>query len=505
MPSVFAVNKDTFCPVYDTVKIGAAAVEYKKLFYHWGDGKIDTVMAGDGMHKYQSGASYTIRVLSSNGVCTDTMYTKTIFLKTKPNVTISGNAYICGSIPTLLTGTSGGSSQWYRNGSIISGANSNTYFTATPGLYNMIKTNLNGCYDSASSSKPLLQGQADTSSFTVKICDNAFYLWNGVNRHIAGVYPDTFLNFMGCDSIVQLKLIVNRTDTSSYDLSLCENQFFVWNGMSQKATAGIYVDTFLNVFGCDSIVTMRLRVNSIATSTFTQSICSGESYFWNGIAQTVAGNYLDTFQTTLGCDSIVTLHLVVNPTSSSSFTQSICKGKSYLWNGIAQTVAGNYLDTFQNAFGCDSIVTLNLMMNPISSFTRKDTILSTQTISFNGMSLTSSGTYLDTLVNSFGCDSFLTLILTVNPVLGISSLNPVKVEIFPNPAREILYIHSDVLKATSSILRIYSEDGKLVYDQVRRERMNPISIPLTAWSRGIYILEIQNESEITKKRFVIEK
>ena len=318
----------------------------------------------------------------------------------------------------------------------------------------MIKTNLNGCYDSASSSKPLLQGQADTSSFTVKICDNAFYLWNGVNRHIAGVYPDTFLNFMGCDSIVQLKLIVNRTDTSSYDLSLCENQFFVWNGMSQKATAGIYVDTFLNVFGCDSIVTMRLRVNSIATSTFTQSICSGESYFWNG---------------------------------------------------IAQTVAGNYLDTFQNAFGCDSIVTLNLMMNPISSFTRKDTILSTQTISFNGMSLTSSGTYLDTLVNSFGCDSFLTLILTVNPVLGISSLNPVKVEIFPNPAREILYIHSDVLKATSSILRIYSEDGKLVYDQVRRERMNPISIPLTAWSRGIYILEIQNESEITKKRFVIEK
>ena len=145
------------------------------------------------------------------------------------------------------------------------------------------------------------------------------------------------------------------------------------------------------------------------------------------------------------------------------------------------------------------------MMNPISSFTRKDTILSTQTISFNGMSLTSSGTYLDTLVNSFGCDSFLTLILTVNPVLGISSLNPVKVEIFPNPAREILYIHSDVLKATSSILRIYSEDGKLVYDQVRRERMNPISIPLTAWSRGIYILEIQNESEITKKRFVKEK
>ncbi|MFN5182294.1 MAG: T9SS type A sorting domain-containing protein [Bacteroidota bacterium] len=69
-----------------------------------------------------------------------------------PTVNISspqGLAF-CANSSITLTGTSGGSSQWYQNGSPISGATTNTLTVTTAGVYNMIKTNTNGCSDSAS-------------------------------------------------------------------------------------------------------------------------------------------------------------------------------------------------------------------------------------------------------------------------------------------------------------------------------------------------------------------
>lgn len=66
-----------------------------------------------------------------------------------PAVALSGGPNVCIGGSTLLTGTSGGSSQWYLNGAVIVGATNNTYSANVGGVYNMVKTNLNGCADSA--------------------------------------------------------------------------------------------------------------------------------------------------------------------------------------------------------------------------------------------------------------------------------------------------------------------------------------------------------------------
>ena len=66
--------------------------------------------------------------------------------------------------------------------------------------------------------------------------------------------------------------------------------------------------------------------------------------------------------------------------------------------------------------GCDSVVVLNLSVLPISASAISDTIFANQTYSFGGQSLTATGTYFDTLQNNVGCDSVVTLNLTVWPV-----------------------------------------------------------------------------------------
>ncbi len=98
-----------------------------------------------------------------------------------------------------------------------------------------------------------------------------------------------------------------------------------------------------------------------STSTSTLSACN--SFTWNGTTYSQSGQYTYTSTNTNGCDSIATLNLTINNTSTSSQTQTSLD--SYTWpvNGQTYTQSGTYTDTLANAAGCDSVVTLNLTLS----------------------------------------------------------------------------------------------------------------------------------------------
>ncbi|MBK9026220.1 MAG: hypothetical protein IPL69_20355 [Saprospiraceae bacterium] len=94
-------------------------------------------------------------------------------------------------------------------------------------------------------------------------------------------------------------------------------------------------------------------------------ICDGGSYPlpWGGTA-TSAGPYPHTYSSQAGCDSLVTINITVNQTYSTSETHAICHGGSYPlpWGGTA-TSAGPYPHTYSSQAGCDSLVTINITVN----------------------------------------------------------------------------------------------------------------------------------------------
>ena len=106
------------------------------------------------------------------------------------------------------------------------------------------------------------------------------------------------------------------------------------------------------------------------------------------------------------------------PTSS---TQTVSACGSYLWNGTTYTTSGVKTFTTTNAAGCDSVVTLNLTINQPNTSTT--TITATGSYSWNGNSYTSTGTYTWTGTNVAGCDSVATLSLTINAVIGSNITN----------------------------------------------------------------------------------
>jgi hypothetical protein len=266
---------------------------------------------------------------------------------------------------------------------------------------------------------------------SVTICSPTTYVAGGSARSTSGTYYDTLVgrSYLGCDSILTTILTVNARATATRSISICAPTSIVLGGIA-RSSSGLYYDTLVgrSYLGCDSILTTNLTVILRATSSRSVSICSPATYVAGGSARSSSGTYYDTLRTASyrGCDSIVTTILTVNPRATASRSVSICFPSTYVAGGSARSSSGTYYDTLRGRsyLGCDSILTTVLTVNPRASASRAVTICAPATFYAGGASRSSSGSYYDTLRGRtyLGCDSILNTVLTVN-VRGIYTRN----------------------------------------------------------------------------------
>jgi hypothetical protein len=289
----------------------------------------------------------------------------------------------------------------------------NGFFRSASGTYLDTLTNSKGC-DSFITLNLTVKSNSSKTIDTA-ICNGKAYWFKGQNRTATGTYRDTLVNSIGCDSFVILNLTIKALSFTNLNASICDNQSYMFKSIP-RTTAGIYRDTLTNAVGCDSVITLTLTVNSRSYKTIFDTICSNKTYFFDGNNLNISGIYYDTLLNSKNCDSIITLNLFVKNTSNQTINQTICSNTSYFFNGLPRTAAGTYLDTLINSKGCDSFLTLNLSVNSTSSNILNREICLGDSLLFNGVYRKTTGLFRDTLVNSKNCDSFLDLSLVVrNP------------------------------------------------------------------------------------------
>lgn len=99
-----------------------------------------------------------------------------------------------------------------------------------------------------------------------------------------------------------------------------------------------------------------------SSSNINVSACYTYSSPSNNYTWTVGGVYQDTILNVEGCDSIITINLTINGTTFNTINAEACDiymspSGNYTWSA-----AGTYTDTITNFNGCDSILTINLSM-----------------------------------------------------------------------------------------------------------------------------------------------
>ena len=248
---------------------------------------------------------------------------------------------------------------------------------------------------------------------TVVICDNELvdYSWRGIAIDAAGEYTD----FGGaysehCDSVYNLTLTVNERTYSSVDVAYCDS--YEWNGETYTES-GVYTYTTTNAAGCDNIDTLHLTINVNSSNVETRQAC--DSYEWNGNVYDATGTYTYEYNDANNCPSVDTLYLTIANTVSNIFSVTACD--SYTWstgNGETYTVSDTYVYNYTTGDNCTGSDTLVLTINNSNTGIDVQTACDTYTW-IDGIEYTASNnTATFTLTNAEGCDSVITLNLTIN-------------------------------------------------------------------------------------------
>jgi gliding motility-associated-like protein len=302
----------------------------------------------------------------------------------------------------------------FCDGDSILVANSVYY---TTGIYSDTIANFIGC-DSIINLDLTVHETYDIDS-TVVLCEGQSITIGTSTYDQTGMYTDELATVQGCDSIINLDLTVHPLLYDTLDITLCEEDSINFNG-TVYYTAGTYDYTTTSSLNCDSTITLELAYIDTKRTSETIEICEGDSALIANVYYTVPGSVSDTLPASTGCDSIHITSLIVNPVHSDTLTQFICEGDSILIDNQYEYTAGFYPELFTNQFGCDSTVTIELMINPIYAIDLDDSICDGDSILIGNIFATTPGIYPDTLQTVSGCDSILLIDLTVHPVYDIT-------------------------------------------------------------------------------------
>ena len=240
---------------------------------------------------------------------------------------------------------------------------------------------------------------------TVTLCYGETYQWHDKTYDASGVYIDTLSS-----GVATLHLtILPQVEETIEEATICAGEQYTWQADGKEyAESGTYSVTLQDMNGCDSVVILHLTVNPIATAEEHVTAC--DSYTWNGETYTESGDYTYTTVAANGCDSIVTLHLTINKSEHVEFSMTACD--AYEWHGLMYTQSGDYTYNTTTDAGCERVEVLHLTINKSEHV--EFSMTACNAYEWHGLTYTQSGDYTYTTTTAAGCECVEVLHLTIN-------------------------------------------------------------------------------------------
>ena len=268
---------------------------------------------------------------------------------------IVGNEIISGN-PTNpgATGSSGGG-----GGGIFTITNNTPFNTLT------ITGNggQNGSLLALCSSSVVEVDKSTYFSQTIYRCPNSPFIIGNKSYTVPGKYFDTLVNYLNADSIITTNLIHHPSYQQTISRTICEEDT-IKIGSSLYYQEGVYSNKFTSKYGCDSIVTLQLKVNPKSIHNIEFTICEGDSLTFNNKKYSKKGLYQDTLVNYYGCDSLN--NILIKQIDKSYFTYNyfMCPEDSVIHNNQIYREIGETFEVLKSYRNCDSIVSVKIQLLP---------------------------------------------------------------------------------------------------------------------------------------------
>ncbi|MEP7197304.1 MAG: gliding motility-associated C-terminal domain-containing protein [Saprospiraceae bacterium] len=304
--------------------------------------------------------------------------------------------------------------QWYKDGIAISGAVGANFNIpkGAQGTYVLKVSYGNEC----DLSKPFSYSiDQFLTEFNSEICAGDSLVIAQKKYTKSGLYYDTLQSKNGCDSIIKINLNVFPIYQNNLSASICQGMKYTFDGLDLDST-GLYTFNYFSNNGCDSIVYLDLLVKKMDTTSLNFEVCVGEQIIVAGKNYFAAGNYKDLLINSIGCDSLLDINIIEKKLRFTKIDSNICDGSFVTVGSNSYIKTGLYLDTLTASNVCDSIVQLNLKVNPLGYHTIDTVICQNSFVEVFGKRYNSNGQFTLKGSNVNNCDSIIQLNLKVNSV-----------------------------------------------------------------------------------------
>ena len=397
-------------------------------------------------------------------------------------------------------------------------ANNETYTES--GEYTELFSDASGC-DSLVTLDLTITGPSE--GFDVQSACESFTWIDGVT-YTENNNTATFLltDSNGCDSTVTLDLTIN-TSTSGIDTQVACGDYLWIDGNVYSESNNTASFTLVSSTGCDSVVTLDLTFTNLIETSDIQQACS--EYTWiDGNTYTEDTSVTFMLTSLNGCDSLVTLELTIVSILETTDVQEACG--EYTWSdGITYFESNNTAtQILQSVGGCDSIVTLDLIILPIPDNT---TFLNGTTIAVDAFAssytwidcatgnvipgetsqtftATESGEY-QVVIEINGCENTSECVYVEVETSGLlENQSELEVHLYPNPSNGIFMLAIGGMRSNQIELSITDLTGKTIFTQSCAPSSNNLIVPIDISSaeEGVYFVRI-NGSNIMTKRIII--
>lgn len=335
-----------------------------------------------------------------------------VFTNIGPNgcdSTVTVNLTVLPALDSVLNATICHSDSVVVNGTVYNAANPS-------GTEVFTNIGPNGCDSTVTVALTVLQPAVDTIQ---QLCHNDTVWVNGTAYHagnLSGVEVLASAAANGCDSTVVIDLMLLPLASDTLHVALCPNDSVVVNGITYNGSNASGVQLFPNASanGCDSTLVVQLSFWGPVFDSLSVTVCDAFTVPSGSATYTSSATVFDTVAMPSGCDTIRVIALTV--LQSSADTISITECESYTLPSGSATVSssGLYVDTLSNALGCDSLLTLDVTILQPTTDTLSVSACNSYTLPSGSQTVVLGGTYVDTLVNAAGCDSLLAINLTID-------------------------------------------------------------------------------------------
>ena len=238
------------------------------------------------------------------------------------------------------------------------------------------------------------------------------------------------------------------------------------------------------------------------------------SYSFNGLTYNQSGEYRLYLSTADGCDSTVTLHLLIGETAVVSLTETACD--HYLYNGQTYTQSGEYEHVFAGINGCDSTVTLRLTINNVDASATQtgftltanaggaayqwiDCENSSVLPGFVSRSFTpeTEGNYA-VRVTQNGCVDTSACFFVAG--MGVGKNASPFLSLYPNPAENMLHLSIAGGSFDRALLRIIGTTGQVLREETVSGQT--VTADVSAYPAGIYLAEVLQDGKYERIRWI---